>query len=187
MISVRRLVSIAIFVALMIISVFFKVTLGPVPFTLQNLIALMAGIVLGKKDGAIAMIIYTLIGLVGIPVFAGGGGLSYVIQPTFGFVLGFILIAFITGLIYEKIKISNGYVKGVISTLIGAFILYIPGIIYFYLIMNLVVGKVITFSSAFMLTTLPFLIPDIIKAIIAGILGVIVDKALINRQLKNKE
>lgn len=187
MISTRRLVSIAIFVALMVISVFFKITLGPVPFTLQNLIALMAGIVLGKKDGTIAMVIYTLLGLIGLPVFSGGGGPSYLLAPTFGFILGFILIAFISGLLYEKLRLTNNYTKGVISTLIGAFVLYVPGIIYFYFIMNNVIGKEISISSALMLTTVPFLIPDIIKAIIAGILGVTINKALINRQLINKE
>ena len=92
MISTKRLVSIGIFTALMIVSVFVKITLGPVPFTLQTLIALMAGIVLGKRDGAIAMLIYTIIGLIGLPVFSGGGGPGYVLAPTFGFILGFIII-----------------------------------------------------------------------------------------------
>lgn len=185
--SAKRLVSIAIFVALMIVSGFLKITLGPVPFTLQSLIALMAGIVLGKKDGALAMVIYTLIGLIGLPVFTGGGGPSYILAPTFGFILGFILIAFISGLIYEKLKIPNNYLKGIISTIIGVFILYIPGLIYFHIIMNNVAGKPMGLLASAAIVVAPFVIPDIIKGILAGILGVAINKALLNRQLKDKE
>ena len=181
MISTKRLVSIAVFVALMTVSAFLKIPLGPVPFTLQSLIALMSGIVLGKKDGPVAMLVYTLIGLIGLPAFAGGGGPGYVLSPTFGFILGFILIAFISGLIYEKIKIANIYLKGMISTIIGALVLYIPGLAYFYIIVNHVVGMDLS-----MTVLIPFVIPDLIKGIIAGVLGVIIDKALSNRQLKEK-
>ncbi len=187
MISTKRLVSIGIFTALMIVSVFVKITLGPVPFTLQTLIALMAGIVLGKRDGAIAMLIYTIIGLIGLPVFSGGGGPGYVLAPTFGFILGFILAAFVSGLLYEKLKIANKYLKGILSTIIGALIVYLPGLIYFYLIMNNVVGKPFTIFGAISVAMLPFLIPDLVKGIIAGILGVIINNALFNRQLKDKE
>ena len=186
MISTKRLVSIAIFVALMIVSAFIKIPLGPVPFTLQSLIALMSGIVLGKKDGPIAMLVYTLIGLIGLPAFTVGGGPGYILYPTFGFILGFILIAFISGLIYEKIKIANSYVKGIVSTLIGAMVLYIPGLIYYYIITNYVVGNELS-MKVIAITFIPFLIPDIIKAIIAGMLGVVIDNALSNRQLKDKE
>ncbi len=77
--------------------------IGSVPVTTQTLFAILAGALLGSKLGALSMTVYLLVGLVGFPVFAQfKGGLGTLISPTFGFLLSFILVAFITGLIIEK-------------------------------------------------------------------------------------
>ena len=123
------------------------------------------------------MVIYTLIGLIGLPVFAGGGGPSYILAPTFGFIFSFILIAFISGLIYEKLKIPNNYLKGTISTIIGVFILYIPGLIYFHITVNNVAGKPMGLLASTAIVMAPFVLPDIIKGILVGA----INKALTNR------
>ena len=62
----------------------------------------MAGLLLGSKKGAISVAVYVLMGLIGIPVFTQGGGFSYVLKPSFGFLVAFIIGAFVTGLIVEK-------------------------------------------------------------------------------------
>ena len=76
---------------------------GGVPITLQTFFAILAGLVLGGKKGAIACTVYMLIGLAGAPVFSKfTGGASSVLLPTFGFIVTFILCAYIAGKIVER-------------------------------------------------------------------------------------
>lgn len=74
-----------------------RIPFFPVPLTLQFFFALMAGLTLGKSWGALSQLMYLLAGLAGLPVFAGGGGPGYVLQPTFGFLLGLIPAAWCAG------------------------------------------------------------------------------------------
>lgn len=186
--NLKNLTKTAFFVVLMIIGAFINISFGsPVPFTLQTLFMLMAGIIIGYKYGALSQIVYVLLGLFGLPIFTQGkGGFAALLSPTFGFLLGFILAAFVTGLLFKKLTIKNSYVKGVISTLIGAAIVYLPGILYFYVVQNVIVNKPYSLLTiaGFMV---PFFIPDIIKAIAAGVLGVLIRNALIKRQLLDIE
>src|SRR5699024_8611291 len=77
--------------------------IGGVPITLQTFFCFLAGALLGSRRGAIAMIVYLFLGLAGVPVFAGfKGGLSTVLNPTFGFIISFIFTAYVTGKIIES-------------------------------------------------------------------------------------
>ena len=80
--------------ALTAVGAFIKIPLPYIPFTLQTFFVFYSGILLGAKLGMLSQIIYILIGLVGIPVFSNGGGPSYVFQPSFGFLIGFIISTF---------------------------------------------------------------------------------------------
>ena len=73
-------------------------------FTLQWFFVLMAGFLLGAKLASLSVIVYLCIGLVGVPVFAAGGGPTYILRPGFGFLLGFVFAAFLIGAITEKLK-----------------------------------------------------------------------------------
>ena len=84
------LVLTALFAALTAIGAFFKIPFALAAISLQFLFTAMAGILLGAGYGALSQGVYVLIGLVGVPIFALGGGFSYVLQPTFGFLLGLI-------------------------------------------------------------------------------------------------
>ncbi|MDN4072383.1 MULTISPECIES: biotin transporter BioY [Fictibacillus] len=78
---------------------------GSVPVTLQTFFCILAGLLLGSRLGAVSMIVYTLVGLAGAPVFAGfSGGPSIIFKPTFGFILSFILAAYVAGKILELAK-----------------------------------------------------------------------------------
>ncbi|SFD51158.1 biotin transporter BioY [Fictibacillus sp. KU28468] len=78
---------------------------GQVPVTLQTFFCILAGLLLGSRLGAVSMIVYTLVGLAGAPVFAGfSGGPSIIFKPTFGFILSFILAAYVAGKILEMAK-----------------------------------------------------------------------------------
>ena len=87
----------AVFTALLVVSAFIRIPTPLVPITLQSGMVLICGILLGPKYGSISVLLYVCLGLCGVPVFAMGGGLGYVLQPTFGYVMGFILGAYITG------------------------------------------------------------------------------------------
>ena len=93
----RELVLCALFVALITVGTFVRIPVGADVYTLQFLFTLLAGLLLGERLGALAVLVYIALGLLGVPVFASGGGPSYVLQPTFGFMLGFLPGAYLTG------------------------------------------------------------------------------------------
>src|SRR3954449_1171638 len=84
---------------------------GGVPITLQTFFAILAGLVLGSRLGVITTSVYAFIGLVGIPVFAQfGAGLGHLFKPTFGFILSYILVAYIVGKMVEKKKKVSSFI-----------------------------------------------------------------------------
>lgn len=139
-----------------------------VPFSLLPLVAMLAGGLLGSRLGALSMTLYTLIGLAGLPVFSTPpfGGFSYVLQPSFGFVLGFILCAFAAGKILENKKEPNLY-RYAAAMLAGLGGLYMVGLTYLYLILTLYLGRATGFTELLMLGFLPFILFDLVKAALA--------------------
>ena len=112
------LVQTAMFAALMMIGANISAFLiiGGVPITLQTFFAILAGLLLGKRNGALAMLVYALIGLAGLPVFAKfSGGLDTIISPTFGFIVSFIFVAYIAGYIVEKFPTKTGFVLAALA------------------------------------------------------------------------
>ena len=85
----KQLILCAMFVALIAIGAFITIPIPIIPLTLQDLFVMLAGILLGPKWGALASLIYVFMGLAGLPVFTQGGGLAYVLKPSFGFLIGF--------------------------------------------------------------------------------------------------
>jgi biotin transport system substrate-specific component len=103
---------------------------GGVPITLQTFFAILAGAMLGSRMGATSMTVYALLGLAGAPVFARfGGGISSIISPTFGFIVSFIIVAYVVGKIVEKKKTLSFYI---IASLAGLFINYVFGTNWMY-------------------------------------------------------
>ena len=96
--TTKRLVRISYFTLLTVVGGLIKIPAGPVSFTLQTLFVILAGFVLGARDGMFSQVAYMLIGLIGLPVFTGGGGFGYVFQPSFGYIVGFCFGAFASGM-----------------------------------------------------------------------------------------
>ncbi|MDO9574062.1 MAG: biotin transporter BioY [Candidatus Contubernalis sp.] len=140
-----------------------------VPFSLLPLVAMLAGGMLGSRLGALSMILYALIGLSGLPVFSTPpfGGFSYILHPTFGFVLGFIVCAFIAGKILEKNKKEHSLFRYSAAMLAGLGGLYIVGLSYLYLILTLYLGRETGFRELLMLGFIPFILFDLAKAALA--------------------
>ena len=92
----NQLILCGMFSALIAVGAFIKIPVPVVPFTLQVLFTTLAGLLLGGNLGALSALIYMLLGLSGVPVFTEGGGLSYLLKPTFGYIIGFVLGAYVT-------------------------------------------------------------------------------------------
>ena len=87
----KAMILCALFAALAAVGAFLRIPVPLVPFTLQFLFTNLAGLLLGKKLGAVSVGVYVLLGLMGLPIFTGGGGIGYLVHPTFGYLIGFIL------------------------------------------------------------------------------------------------
>ena len=85
----KTLIYCSLFTALIAAGAFIKIPVPVVPFTLQYLFTMLAGLLLGSKRGTISVVAYMLLGLAGLPIFSEGGGLWYVFKPSFGYIIGF--------------------------------------------------------------------------------------------------
>ena len=135
----------------------------PVPLTLQVFFVLLSGAVLGGRLGALAQMIYLLLGLVGVPVFAGGeSGPGVLVGPTGGYLFGFIAAAYVTGKITQTER-STRLVWMLFATLSGLFPIYLLGEIGLWMWLRNSSLPVLLMAGV-----IPFLPGDIIKAIVAA-------------------
>lgn len=168
-----RLVRIAIFLALIIVGAFVKFPIGIVPVSMQFAFCMFASLMLGGTDSLICVAIYIAMGLIGIPVFSAGGGIFYVLQPTFGYILGFLIGAPISGYIARGFK--NDAPISVWRMLLGAFcalaIVYAVGVFYMYLMLNFYVGTAMSMSKAWIAGCAVFLPTDVSWCIIGSLVS----------------
>ena len=91
-IKTKDFITVSLFAALTAVGAFISIPLGAVPITLQLLFTLLSGILLRENLGALSQIVYISLGLIGLPIFAGGkGGIGILLSPTFGFLIGYII------------------------------------------------------------------------------------------------
>lgn len=166
----RNMVLCALFVALIVVGAFIKIPIPVVPFTLQFLFTMLAGLLLGKKWGAISVSVYILMGLIGLPVFAEGGGPSYLLRPSFGYIIGFAVAAYVTGMIANQVE-NPGYKRLLAANFIGLGIVYLFGMVYYYLISDLYLGTPIGLWPLFLYCFLLAVPGDIVLCILGAFLG----------------
>lgn len=142
--STRSLVQCSLFTALVAIGAFIRIPTPVTVFTLQFIFVLLSGTILGSKRGAISVATYVLIGLIGFPIFTEGGGPSYILKPTFGYLVAFIFASFLVGYLGEKSK-NLSSTKIFIHCLIALFVTYLIGSFYTYIILNYVAGTKISY------------------------------------------
>lgn len=130
----------ALFTALIAIGAFIKIPIPVVPFTLQFLFTMLAGLLLGSKLGAVSVAAYILLGLVGLPIFTEGGGFWYILKPSFGYIIGFLIATYVTGKMVENAK-SFSLKNILIANFTGLAIVYLCGMIYYYVICNYVIAS----------------------------------------------
>jgi len=137
-----------------------KVEIGVIPITMQTLAVLLSGALLGSKRGALSQITYLLMGLAGVPWFARGGGIAYILSPTFGYIVGFVLAAFLVGWLCER-GFDRQVKTAILAMLIGNILLYIPGLLW--------LAKFIGFKKVLAVGLYPFIPGDLVKILLAGL------------------
>ena len=177
--NVHKLVLCSLFAALVAIGAFIKISIPiepfPMHFTLQLFFALLAGFLLGPRLSFLSVGVYLILGLMGVPIFAAGGGLSYLIRPTFGFLLGFAFAAWITGFFAKHLnpkRVRHNYWGLLLTSTLGMLAYYLSGMIYFYVISNFVINMPVTWSVVFVNCFLITLLPDFILCVLSSILAV---------------
>ncbi|SHJ73364.1 biotin transporter BioY [Paramaledivibacter caminithermalis] len=180
--STRDMILVALFAALTAIGAYLQIPTQPVPFTLQILFCMYAGVFLGAKLGFFSQLVYVLMGLIGLPVFAGGtGGFFHILKPTFGYLIGFIICAAIIGKLTENIGEIKGFIgfsKVFGAGIIGLFIVYAVGVPYLYGIINFYLGKSMSFTAAMNAGFYPFIIQDLVKVAIVAFTSLFVIPAI---------
>lgn len=152
----REVAYAALFSALIAASAFVAIPLGPVPFTLQVLVVLLAGLLLGPRGGALAVAAYLVLGLVA-PVYAGGtSGLGVLVGPTGGYLWGFVVAAAVAGSVSRRA--GPGLIGLMAAALAGLLPIYVLGTAWLALQLDLGAGAAIAAGA------LPFLAADLVKA-----------------------
>lgn len=165
--ELRMMVFASLFAALAAVGAYIQIPIpfSPVPVTLQVFFVLLAGSMLKSKWGGLSMIVYTLLGIAGLPVFAGGSsGMGVLFGPTGGYITGFILAAYAIGKLSEKAEKADksGLFINALNMSAGVLILYACGFIQLMLVADMVPG------TALALGVIPFLPGEIIKTGVAA-------------------
>jgi biotin transport system substrate-specific component len=164
-ISLRGMIYASLFGAVTAAGAYLIIPFPLVPITLQTLFLNLAAALLGGRLGALSQVIYILLGIIGLPVFAGGkGGIGVLLGPTGGYLIGFVIAAYIIGKLIE-LKERPGFVWMACSMVVGLFVIYLLGVTQLSIVAKLTVGKAVTVGF------LPFLIGDAVKIIVAALVS----------------
>ena len=148
-----------------------SVPIGAIPISLSNFVICLTAWLLGPKFGTLSVAVYLLIGLVGVPVFSGyGAGIAKLAGPTGGYLVGYLLLAFIGGLFIEKSK--GQPVISSIGLVLGDAACYVLGTIWFMILTGA------DLVSALGWCVLPYLPGDAVKIVLAAVLTMQLDKRL---------
>ncbi|RKJ51398.1 biotin transporter BioY [Butyricicoccus sp. 1XD8-22] len=161
-----------------IIAVLAQITipLPLVPITGQTLAIGLVVTILGTKYGTLSVLVYILLGAIGMPVFSGfSGGFAVLVGPTGGYIIGFLVQALVMGIYMDKL--GYNYVQAIISNLLGMIVTLSFGTIWLKILAN------ISWEAAFFSGVAPFIVVGIIKAIIAAWVGIMVRNRLTTAKL----
>ena len=171
-VNVQMLVVTALFTALTAVGAFIRIPTVWVSFTLQIFFTFLAGILLGPGWGALSQLIYVLLGLVGVPIFTEGGGFGYVFHFTFGFLLGLIPCAAVTGALARgKGRGKRSLLRLILACVAGLAVLYAVGLPYMAWVLNVHLEKGLSTGTILKSGMLIFLPWDALKIAAAVVLS----------------
>lgn len=167
--SYKNLALAALFVALMAVGAYLQIPMPTgVSITLQVMFCLLCGLSLPPVYSLASMFCYVLLGLIGLPVFTFGGGFGAFLQPSFGFLLAFIAIAPLCGILSKRLDARfSPWISMGLACLAAILLMYIIGAAYGYCVMNFYLGKAMSIGAViwgFCIVFIPF---DLGKALLA--------------------
>lgn len=166
----KTIVYIALMTAMTVGLSFVKVPFYPVPFTLQTLAAMLAGIVLKRWAGVASQTLYVALGLIGLPIFTQGGGFGYIFNPTFGYLLFLPVLTLLVSLLHKKFKVAGIAFPAVLQLAFGTF--------YYIIIFHIPLESIGKTLMGFMVVFIP---AEVLKSVCAYFVGV----KIRNRVLKS--
>lgn len=166
----RHMVLAAVFSALIAVGAFIRIPLPFLSFSLQTLFLALADIVLGSRWAVVSVLVYIGVGLAGFPIFSTGGGIGYIVQPSFGFLIGFILWVWISGTIAERLR-QKTVGRLFAAQIAGVLAMYAAALPYYYVIMNYYQGDPMTAGALFTYCFLATFPGDILKSWLAAWMG----------------
>lgn len=167
--KLKKLILAALFASLTAVGAFISINIGISTITLQFLFTAFAGVILGAKYGALSQAVYVALGLVGVPIYAGGvGGFQYVLRPTFGFLVGLIPAAFVIGIVASK-KLT--FWNTALACTAGLGLLYAIGVPYMAVICNAYLGYNMSFWDIMKTGMIIYLPGDFAKIAICAFLA----------------
>ena len=177
----KSIIITGLFTAIICVFSVITITIGPVPITLSLFAVFLSAVMLGWKKGCLAVLVYILCGAIGLPVFSGlKGGISILFGPTGGYIIGYIFIALIVGLTAErakKLSAAKKYALTFAASFTALLICYAFGTAqYIFITKN-------PLNYALAACVYPFVAFDIIKIIIAVLLGFIIKSRIKNIDL----
>lgn len=162
---------ISLFAGLTAVGAFIRIPIPYVPLTLQTLMVMLAGLILGSRLAALSQLLYLTIGLLGLPIFAQGGGPGYILQPSFGFLVGFIAGAYLIGRMVERVE-NLSFPRILAALLLGQAAIYILGIAYLHFNLNFIIHKPTSFLTTIKIGLLVFIPGEILKTSVAALVVV---------------
>ena len=176
--SVAREISyLALGVALMTVCAWITIPIAAIPVTLQTLAVALLGVLFGTVRGTAAVLVYLLMGIIGIPVFSNfNAGVVALLGPTGGYLIGFLFDVAIVG-IFARLPIKNQVVKTALvylGMLLAIAVLYFFGTLWFVTVYSRRSAEGI--GAALMLCVVPYILPDAVKLALAAILTVRLEK-----------
>jgi biotin transport system substrate-specific component len=160
----------ALFAAVISVGSIISIPIGEVPISLASMMVALAAVVLGPKYGSVSVIVFILLGAVGVPVFAGfEAGFGVLAGPTGGYIFGYIADAFLVGILIGKSKEIHP-ARLVVALVVGTIVLYAIGTAWFMAVTNM------TLAAALVLCVLPFLLGDAAKLAIVFFTGRVLRK-----------
>lgn len=167
----RDIALMGMLLGVMIISSWISIPMT-VPFTLQTFTIFLTILLMGTWKGFFVVLSYIALGLVGLPVFSGfKSGIAAIVGPTGGYILGFLLTAIVTGMLLKLLPDKKFY--RYLSMFIGIVICYVFGTFWF---INMYTKTSISFSKALSLCVIPFIIPDVLKILLADYIAKLLKK-----------
>lgn len=164
--KIKDMSLIALFSAIIVICSLITIP-SAIPFTLQTFAIFLCLNILGAKKGLVSIIIYILLGIVGLPVFSGfNSGIGALFNVTGGYIIGFIFSALTYWLITSTFNKKPRKIINLIASFAGLIACYIFGTLW-YILLFIKNGDSISFVSALTICVLPFIIPDILKILLS--------------------